>query len=106
MSSMFPFTRPDHTLSHRDDADTSSEAATSIRESARVLRERIYDLLEGGGPGSAEYVAAELDVTHLQAMKRLSDLKNSGLVVDTGLRAPTRSGRSQIIWNAVHPNGG
>jgi predicted HTH transcriptional regulator len=88
-------------IHHTDDPDTSREGAESISTYAESLRQRIHSLLQQKGPMSAEQIADALDVTHLQAMKRLSDLKNLNLIRDTNLRVPTRSGRRQIVWEAV-----
>ena len=84
----------------RTDPSTSHAAARDAAVHAGTLRARCYRALEAAG--MAGLTDAELsDRTGLQlnsANKRRGELRDAGLVVDTGRRRPTPSGSSAIVW--------
>jgi predicted ArsR family transcriptional regulator len=86
------------THAHRDDPDTSHIAAERAVPLAERHRQMVLDCLEDQGQLSSEQIASLLGLSSLQVMKRISDLRNEGVVIDSGERKPTMSGRPAAIW--------
>lgn len=88
---------------HRvDDPDTSKAAAHSISPvSADAIMGILLSALKIHGSRTQAELAAWLGLRDAQVWKRLSDLKNRGLIVPSGLTRPGPSGRQQIVWRAV-----
>jgi hypothetical protein len=94
------------------DPATSHEAAASLDEQALTMRRRaILYVLRTFGPHSDEGIALAYDyATEHGAMlpaqspsglrTRRRELVDLGLVVDTGEKALTASGRHTIVWAA------
>lgn len=74
------------------DRDTSRLAAESMAKGAPLLREQCRRALRDG-PATADEIAGRLGQSILSIRPRLSELKQSGEVVDTGERRPNASGR-------------
>ena len=81
------------------DPDTSHAAGDQLSKSNRetmcgrlLAQIRLRPLTAEQAAEAAGYAPQD------GAWKRVSDLRNAGLVVDSGLRRPGRSGRSQIVW--------
>lgn len=86
------------THAHTDDIDTSHAAAAAAGSLASRHRALVYQALRSGGPQSSEQIAAVVGLDTLQVMKRISDLRNDGTVVDSGERRQTRTGRWSAVW--------
>ena len=84
----------------RRDPDTSREAAESVAASVPRLAGRLLDALKLRGPMTRTEVATAVGMSEYQASKRLSDLKNAELIIDSGQRRAGPSGREQIVWAA------
>lgn len=96
-----------------DDPDTSHAAAASIADGLSAQRRAVFDAVrtvERHNPhrvGATAYeVQAVLAYTgHAPQQsviaRRLTDLRDLGLVVDSGVRRPGSSGRQLICWKAV-----
>lgn len=70
---------------HRRDPETSLQAAESVRETASKHRAEILAAVSRYAlPIAAEPLADCLGLSTLQVMKRLSDLRNAGAIVDSG----------------------
>ena len=80
--------------------DTSKAAARTAARPASKHRQRIVDALErSDGPLTAEQLADRIpELDRHQVMKRISDLKNDGRVVDSGRRLKNASGRPAVAW--------
>jgi len=80
---------------------TSRQAAESLspealgREQGRVLK-AIWMLQ---GEAIRDQVATHLSADRSCVSRRITDLRDGGLVVDTGRTRPGPSGRQQIIWS-------
>ena len=83
---------------HTDDIDTSHIAASRAESMAERHREMVLDCLEDHGPLASEEIAVRIGLSSLQVMKRISDLRNDGVVIDSGERKPTRAGRPAAVW--------
>lgn len=76
--------------------DTSVEAAETV--DADTLRRQVLVVLDRWRDGlTADEVAAVLGRDRLAIRPRLSELKRLGLVRDSGIRRPNRSGRSAAV---------
>lgn len=77
--------------------DTSKGAAESMVSKAATLRAQVYAKLQEK-PMSADAVAEALGETPFSIRPRLSELKNKGLIMDSGDRDVNESLKSAIIW--------
>lgn len=88
-----------HHHARRENPPTSKAAAQSMKPTAGELCTTILDCLRWHGAQTFEHVAAKLALDESQVWKRLSDLKNQGLIEPAGT-AIGRTGRSQTLWRA------
>jgi hypothetical protein len=81
-------------------SDTSAAAAKSIEPNAGTLRRIVYDAIVAGGPTG--YTDAELqDSLGMRAQTQTArrvELRDRGLIVDSGFRRPTPRGRDAVVW--------
>lgn len=94
-------------LFRASDPETSRQAAASIRD-INAHQALIYSVLLRIGPATHQDILAELDavgapISESGARTRCKELCERGLVVDSGLRGVTASGRSSVMWKAVRP---
>lgn len=87
----YPYT-PGHT-----DSDTSREAASKIAPHTQYLVRKIAQLLTNG-PRACFEVEQLLDMSHQTASARMTEMREAGLIVDTGERRKTPTGRNAIVW--------
>ena len=73
-------------------------AAESMRFKAGSLCTRIYECLRDMGPATQSQLAARMGLDRYQINKRCADLKNAGMIEDSGRTEPGPSGRSQTVW--------
>lgn len=90
------------------DPDTSRAAAESIRPALGAECSRVLAAVESRGhigatafevTRSLEGVGVERDQNCVA--RRLTDLRDAGLVRDTGMRRPGKSNRGLIVWRRV-----
>ena len=80
----------------RVDPDTSHESAHAIRD---TLGERQSSVFAFVARHPAGVIAAEVDeACGRGSWKRLSELRDAGLILDSGERRVAPSGRRQIVW--------
>jgi len=77
---------------------TSRQAAKSIHPFTGGMRERVLNYLRQSGGAIAENVAINLDLRLSTTTARINELAKLNLVVDSGQRARTSSGRRAIVW--------
>ena len=95
--STFDFDRPLYR-----NPDTSFQAGVSINKMlGKKLRAKIYYYLKAYGPKTNEELAEDLRVKYITVTPRISELVELKLVIDSGQRRPTSSGRPAIVWKAV-----
>lgn len=82
------------------DTETSRQAATAMRTSAKTLRERCLVAL-GRCPMTADEVAAAVEASVLAVRPRVSELKVLGRVEATTRRRCNVSGKSAVVWQAL-----
>ena len=86
----------------RSDPETSRLAAESMAPAAEIHCQRILQYLRRIGTINAtkDEVGQAVGLDDVQAARRLSDLKDAGLVEDSGERRPSKSGHPCIAWRA------
>lgn len=85
------------TLGHTD-GGTSKEAATAMRQSAAVLRERVLRLFEKKLFLTADECAHQLGASVLSVRPRVTELKKAGRLRKTRLRKTNTSGMSAAVY--------
>jgi hypothetical protein len=88
-------------LARTSDPDTSHAAAGTLGSHAETMRVRLLEAIQAGAKTAEEAADACGYTANNGAWKRVSDLKTAGRVRDTGIRRPGRSGRAQVVWEAV-----
>jgi hypothetical protein len=83
------------------DPDTSHEAAASARELQTRHHRIILKALRAHGPMGKDGIAAVTNLTGVAVARRMSELRNLYLVVETGRRAKSAAGRSETEWSAI-----
>jgi hypothetical protein len=89
-----------------DFTDTSAAAKASLPEDKlSKLRRQVYRYAQVRGYRGTTCWEVEqgLKLSHQTASARCTELHQSGLIVDSGQRRPTGSGRKAIVWVAAHP---
>jgi len=92
-----PYTPTDPRVGHQN-TDTSAAAAASIAPRVKTIRAQVMHELRGQGPLTADEAADAIGRHYGSVRPRLSELRESGLIVDTGIRRDGRYGKSQIVW--------
>jgi hypothetical protein len=93
----------------RDASDTETEAALSITETTGPQRRAILAMLHAAEDGLTDYeIRAEAKRTGVplawsSASTRRKELVDAGLVVDSGQRRHTSTGRQSTVWKVKHP---
>jgi hypothetical protein len=82
---------------------TSSQAAEYFRKHAKhrvaEVFAAIYKVALGGGVGlTTEQVERQLGRTHQSVSPRVTELRDKGLIKDSGMRRFTQQRRPAIIW--------
>ena len=78
---------------------TSHEAAESAEELIARHCGIIFDVLKRVGPLTSQQISDNCELDHPQVWRRVSDLKNQKLVVESDLpKRFNRSGRRAIVW--------
>ena len=90
-----------HTHAHTDDIQTSFDAAASVESTAKQHKAIVYAALVRIGPLSSEQIAKVTGLEHAQAWRRVSDLKNDGVIIDSGERRTNKSGRLAAVWRVA-----
>lgn len=102
MASEYPASVYDGNPPRVHGSDTSVAAAESVRASAPGLRERVERFVrrreEHGATDDEIEIASGLAHQTISARRR--ELVLLGCLRDSGLRRPTRSGRSATVWVA------
>lgn len=87
---------------HARASDTSRAAAESVVKDVTRLRRAVLDAIGTEPDGlTCDQVEERLGIRHQTASARVRELAQLGLIIDTGERRKTRSGRSAAIWKKV-----
>lgn len=98
--------RTDEGIGYVSGSDTSKEAADLVgsgkRSRAQTLRAEVLHYIRGQEDGATcDEVEQGLDLTHQTASPRVVELRERGLIVDSGLRRLTRSNRKAVVYKPV-----
>lgn len=80
--------------------DTSIAAARSLVDDVETLRSRVLEAIRRR-PSTCDELETTLDLSHQTCSARVWELRRLGLVVDSGDRRRTRSGRAAKIWTRI-----
>lgn len=80
--------------------DTSQQAAEHVQVKVSRLRAMVLTQLRLHGPSTADEIAEYLSLSVLTIRPRVSELKRSGYVHDTGERRANKSGRRAAVMEA------
>lgn len=86
---------------HREPHDTEIVAAVSQRPASGALRARVHaEFVTAGDAGRTDYEnAVALGMfRHSAGTRREELIKRGALIVDSGRRRPTDTGRPAIVW--------
>jgi predicted ArsR family transcriptional regulator len=78
---------------------TSQQAAASMKSKAGTLRSKVAFALRNHSM-TADEVAVALGESILSIRPRLSELRATGSIRDTGMRRKNASGKSAVVWSA------
>lgn len=80
-------------------SDTSKEAADAILPRVGTLQAMVLELIQASRGGlTCDQVEAQMGGKHQTVSARVYELKNKGLIMDSGRRRLTRSGRKAVVW--------
>lgn len=86
------------------ESTTSKQAAQGIASKADVLRERVFNVIDHAVHGiTADAIAPLLHEIPGNIRPRVSELRATGRVFDSGRRGPSSNGRSSIVWTTIQP---
>ncbi len=79
---------------------TSDLAAESMRPTVQSIRAEVLDTIHQGKSWgqTCDEIETMIDLPHQTVSARIWELRKAGLVVDSGRRRTTRSGRGAIVW--------
>ena len=80
--------------------DTSKQAAEDIeKSSAKTLRQQVEIILKEQPNGlSTEQISQQLNKEYVSIQPRTSELRNTGIIFDSGLRILNRFRKRVIVW--------
>jgi predicted ArsR family transcriptional regulator len=77
---------------------TSSAAAKSIKPAVGKIKRQVLRFIREQGGATCDEVEQYLELRHQTASARINELKVAGLIVATGDKRKTRSGRAAAVW--------
>lgn len=80
---------------------TSADALESMREHLARCQRKVLHVIRDCGPVTDEQIAREAQLSPSCARPRRVELVAKGLVVDSGLKGRTASGRRAIAWRVA-----
>lgn len=83
--------------------DTSREAYASIKPVTSRIERTILEWFRLNGEGTCEQVEKGLNMAHQTISGRITKLRDSGRIIDTGKRRRNESGRNAIVWREALP---
>ncbi len=90
----------DAPMPRHNGTDTSREAALSLHPISGALRQRVLEVITRSAGMTCDEVEDRTGLSHQTASARVNELSRLGLLIDTGERRKTRSGRNAKVWRA------
>lgn len=81
--------------------DASKEAANFNKNGKITIREQVLELFRERKELTAEQVAQIMNRAEISVKPRITELKNSGLIADSGKKVIGKWGTSITIWRLV-----
>jgi len=81
--------------------DASKEAASFNKNGKITIREQVLELFHERKELTVEQVSKIMNRAEISVQPRISELKNAGLVADSGKKAMGKWGTSITIWKLV-----
>jgi len=82
-------------------SETSRQAAVSMHQPAKFIRQQVLEWFRANGPATdQELFAAMAPMPENTLRPRRCELRDQGLLEDTGDSKPSPSGRPSKIWKA------
>lgn len=100
MTDLFSWQPPYPATPGYKEPTTSKDAAKAIEPKARGLRGMCLAAIEKQ-PGTPDEIADRLGLTVLSVRPRITELKELGLIEQTGVRRKNASGRDAHVWRVV-----
>ena len=88
---------------HRGNPESVQAHADTPPETRERQRARVVNYIRDHGPATCDEVMAALDMTHQACSPRFTELRRDGVLVHTGERRNTRSGRPAAV-HALAPD--
>lgn len=82
-------------------SETSFEAAEETQHEAPFWRLMVMQDLNLNGPSTADEIARRLNASVLTIRPRVSELRNTRKIYDTGERRKNVSGKSATVWAII-----
>lgn len=79
-------------------SDTRYQAHEAIKPHKTLLQAMVTKALITHGPCTCDRLEVVLEMSHQTVSARVSELRNAGVIEDTGKRARTRLGRTAVVW--------
>lgn len=80
--------------------DTSRAAARSVKAAAPTIADNVLVLIQEQGGLTCWEVEQHTDLKHQTASARIWELRQAGLIKDSGVKRKTASGRNAKVWIA------
>jgi DNA-directed RNA polymerase specialized sigma24 family protein len=81
--------------------DTSAAAAAAVAPRSPGHRAAVLAQIKALRSATADEVAEAMAVSLLTVRPRVSELHRTGKLRDTGMRRPTASGHSAVVWEVA-----
>ena len=89
-------------IPYQQHSETSREAARSIKDCVHTLRAQVLAFIQMHSLGvSDDEIQSGLEISGSTERPRRVELQKLGLVVDSGRRRATASGRMAVIWITI-----
>lgn len=90
-----------HTLHRKNDPQTSRKAAQGALNFGGAHEHMIHHALADYGPMTASEIAKRTDLNSVQVSRRLSAMKEKGMVDLTGEKRRNAGNRPERVWGAL-----
>ena len=95
-------------LFHRHGPDTERQAARKVQSTAARLRGSVLELVRQAGADGVtadEAIVALAPALDYSVRPRFSELRDAGLIRDSGRRRANQRQNPEIVWTLIHPEG-
>jgi predicted transcriptional regulator len=83
------------------ESDTSRKAAKEIYRETPTIREQVLRCIRIFNGMTCDGLEDHLEMKHQTISARIWELRNMGLIKDSGRRRKTSSGRDAVVWEEI-----